>query len=695
MPSSPPETTATTPEVAASPPRWRLHAQLFAATVASVFYTGLDGGKAWWRPSLSGESMKHGLLFAGSLLAILVAHESGHYVAARLHKVSASLPYFIPMPLVSPFGTMGAVIRMSGTIRTRNALLDIGASGPLAGLVFAIPLYLWGTAHPQFVEPSSAEGLANLGESILTRVLDHFAAPPTPPNMLVLSSPVAFGSWAGLFVTMINLLPVGQLDGGHVAYALLGPRQDRVAVFVHRSMLAFFFVSVTSFVLRDVRSGLGLHHLGDAVGNSVFWLVWFEALAILGSLSSQAQGPSGERAARETIPIRTRATATVSLALLAGFGREHGSPLLWGAWFAGLGLLLAMEARSGVLRSHSLLDHPPTSAAPLDRARTWVAVVTLPLLRSPLHADADRAVTIPPVPASPAGGLPVVGVQGAAPASAPPPGAPWDLPVHEAPLAFLDLEMTGLDPAVDRVVEVCVDRVVGGRSVELFHSLVRPDTRIGGASHVHGLDDAALAGAPPFEAVADRILHALDGAILVAHAAEWDATFLLAEMKRAGRDVVIAHWIDTLVLARRSFAFGSYSLDALCKSLSIDRGRAHRADSDVAAMRAVFERCVAVLAPESARDLWEVKIAQRRARAAIVGACEAAVEHGLPVQLVYRPARKAAETLQMILTEVRSDLDLPRAIGYLLPGRGRRELRADRILRVDPGNSPTASERSP
>ena len=276
--------------------------------------------------------------------------------------------------------------------------------------------------------------------------------------------------------------------------------------------------------------------------------------------------------------------------------------------------------------------------------------------------------------------------------SPPPAGPPWDLPVAEAPLAFLDLEMTGLDPASDRVVEVCVERVVGGRRVELVHSLVRPDVRIGGAAHVHGLDEAALAGAPAFGAIADDVLRALDGAVLVAHAAEWDVNFLLAEMKRGGRELSLTHWVDTLVLARRSFAFGSYSLDALCKSLAIDRGRAHRADSDVAAMRAVFDRCVGVLAPESVRDLWEVRVAQRRARAAIVAACEAAVEHGLPVQIVYRAARRAPETLLMVLTEVRSDLDLPRAIGYLLPGRGRRELRSDRILRIEPPPLPSQTE---
>ncbi len=374
-PAPPPGATAPSP---ASPlPRWRLHAQLFVATVASVLFTGLDAGKAWWSPSLSTTSLHRGLLFAASLLVILVAHESGHYIAARIHKVEASLPYFIPMPFVSPFGTMGAVIRMSGTIRTRAALLDIGASGPLAGLVFAIPLYLWGMAHSQVIPTPATDGFMTLGESLLTRLLDHLAAPPVPPGMTVLSSPVAFGAWAGLFVTMINLLPLGQLDGGHVAYALFGPRQDKIAVLVHRAMLAFFFVSVTSFVFRDVRSGLGLHHLGDAIGNSLFWFVWFEVVAILGTLSSRGAREDRHSGAPESLPIRTRVIATVALALLASFGREHSSPLLWIAWFAGLGILLAMEARAGVLRAHALVDHPPTGAAPLDRVRAVVAIVTL------------------------------------------------------------------------------------------------------------------------------------------------------------------------------------------------------------------------------------------------------------------------------------------------------------------------------
>lgn len=272
--------------------------------------------------------------------------------------------------------------------------------------------------------------------------------------------------------------------------------------------------------------------------------------------------------------------------------------------------------------------------------------------------------------------------------TAPPAGPPWDLPIAEAPLAFVDLEMTGLDAVHDRVVEVCIERVVGGERQKLLSTLVDPGERVGGASHVHGLDANALAGAPRFEAIAGEVLATLEGAILVAHAAVWDVRFIAAELRRAGIATRVEHYLDTLVLARRSFAFHSYSLDALCRELAIDRGQAHRAESDVRAMRTVFDRCVGVLAPVSARDLWEVRIGERRARQAIVDACEAAAKHGAPVVVTYRAARRPPEDLSMVLIEVRSDLDPPGVVGYQLPGRGRRQLRADRILRVEPAPPP-------
>jgi Peptidase family M50 len=376
------------------PVEWRANLILFLVTVASVFVTGVlsdrASGDAIEAASKAGsglhvgaahafmtaEALIHGAEFTAALLTILVAHELGHWVAARIHRVDASLPYFIPMPLLSPFGTMGAVIRMRGTIPTRAALLDIGASGPLAGLVFAIPMYLWGAAHSQFVPLStlSSDNMITLGDSLALRLLDHLAAARPPEGMELVLSPVAFAAWAGMFVTMINLLPIGQLDGGHVAYALFGTRQDRFARIIHRAMLVFFFGSVGMYVLRDVRAGLGLYRLGTHVGNSIFWLVWFEMLAILGTL---AKARRDDKADAQALGARPRIFATLGLVVLAGVGREHPSVLLWIAWFAGLGLLLAMERRGGALRPSPLLDHPPTGAAPLRFGRAAVAVFTL------------------------------------------------------------------------------------------------------------------------------------------------------------------------------------------------------------------------------------------------------------------------------------------------------------------------------
>jgi membrane-associated protease RseP (regulator of RpoE activity) len=345
--------------------KWRLNLVLFLATVASVFVTGVYTQGSRWQAAQ----------FAGTILVILVAHELGHYVAARLHKVDASLPYFIPLPLLSPFGTMGAVIRMRGVIPTRRALLDIGASGPIAGLCFAIPLYIWGAAHSHLVPlPSSGDGSVQLGESVLMKLLDHVFAPAKPEGMDLELSPIAFGAWGGMFVTMINLLPVGQLDGGHVAYALFGPKQDRYAQLIHRSMLAFFFVVVFGHVARDVSNGLGLYYLGRHLANSLFWLVWFQVLAVLGLLASRGRDDAPKPGA---LTIRTRLSATIGLVVIASFARDNRSPLLPLAFFIGLAMLVAMEVRGGVLRRHDLLDHPPTGSAPLDRGRAIVAVLTL------------------------------------------------------------------------------------------------------------------------------------------------------------------------------------------------------------------------------------------------------------------------------------------------------------------------------
>ena len=265
-----------------------------------------------------------------------------------------------------------------------------------------------------------------------------------------------------------------------------------------------------------------------------------------------------------------------------------------------------------------------------------------------------------------------------------PEGPPWELPLEEAPLAFIDLEMTGLDASKDRVVEVCIERVKGNVIEDRLHTLVRPDGGEIGNVHVHGIDEAALASAPTFAEIAPAVEKILAGAVPIAHGAAWDVAFIDAEMKRAGRTAfVLPYWIDTLHITRRTFALPKHSLDALAAHFGIDRSRAHRADADVTALREVWNRCIAALEPKSPRDVWEVRITEDKTREQILAECTQAVEHGRPVIVVYRPRAKGPQDITMVIQQVDTTQEPPRIVGYMLPGRGRRDLRADRVLRID------------
>jgi len=269
-------------------------------------------------------------------------------------------------------------------------------------------------------------------------------------------------------------------------------------------------------------------------------------------------------------------------------------------------------------------------------------------------------------------------------AEQPPRGSPWDDPIDEAPLVFLDLEMTGLRPASDRVIELCAERMRGDRCEASLTTLVRPDDGTFGNTHVHGIEEAHLEGAPTFRDVTGPLTEVLEGGIVVAHSAAWDVAFLEAEFLRAGMPAQFPFFLDTLILSRRAFAFPSHALASLCASLGIEQNRAHRAEDDVRALREVFRRIRASLVPETPRDLWHVRIGQKYARPAVLEAALAAVEIGAPVRVRYRPAHRGPEDLLFRVTNVRTDLDPPRVIGYLLPSRAQRELRADRILCIDP-----------
>lgn len=270
--------------------------------------------------------------------------------------------------------------------------------------------------------------------------------------------------------------------------------------------------------------------------------------------------------------------------------------------------------------------------------------------------------------------------EGSPGAGPPPEGPPWDSPIEEVSFAFLDLEMTGLRVGEDRVVEVCIERVRGGAVEDRLETVVHPGERRG-AEHVHGISEQELANAPAMAAIADRIAGLLRGAIAVAHGIAWDLAFLRDELGRLGREAdVPSHAVDTIVLARRALHLKSYGLAAVAHALHVPVARAHRAGDDAKTTRLVFERLVPDLAPKTPRDLWEVRIGERAPRAEVVAAVEAAVAAGAPVTVVYRPSHRAAEPLKMVLTA----LVPPHAIGYLLPSRGRKHLRLDRILRIEP-----------
>lgn len=204
-------------------PGWVLNLILFLLTVLSTLFVGASYGATTVEQSLQ---IWRGWPFAASILLILGAHELGHFFAARHHDVPVTLPFFIPMPL-SYFGTFGAFIQLKGPVNNRRALFDVGAAGPLAGLVFTLPILLYGLATST-VGPSTP-GTVFEGNSLLY-VLAKFAVfGRLLPNsgIDVSLNQVAWAGWVGLFVTGLNLIPVGQLDGGHVAYALLGARAQR------------------------------------------------------------------------------------------------------------------------------------------------------------------------------------------------------------------------------------------------------------------------------------------------------------------------------------------------------------------------------------------------------------------------------------------------------------------------------------
>jgi membrane-associated protease RseP (regulator of RpoE activity) len=168
-----------------------------------------------------------GLLFSMSLMLILTCHELGHFIQMRRYGVRSSLPYFIPMP-IGPFGTLGAVIAMDGRIPNARALFDIGISGPLAGLIPTLFCLYYGIKWSYFI-PASLSGELTFGNPLLFQSMTYWIFGAVPVDVILRLHPVGLAGWVGLFLTSLNLMPFGQLDGGHVFYALLGRRAVNVS----------------------------------------------------------------------------------------------------------------------------------------------------------------------------------------------------------------------------------------------------------------------------------------------------------------------------------------------------------------------------------------------------------------------------------------------------------------------------------
>ncbi len=231
---------------------------------------------------------RDGLPYAASIMGILLAHEMGHFVFARWHGVRASLPYFIPVPL-PPVGTLGAVIKMEGRLSDRNALADIGASGPLAGLAVTVPVLAYGL-HLSPVKPIGPGILE--GNSILYLLMKLALKGKILPGggLDVNLGPVAWAGWVGLLVTMINLMPIGQLDGGHVATAYFGDTYNRVSRFLHRALPAMAVVAggYATWELWGKGPGKALL-LGAQAGFP--WLLWSLILLFIRRVSGGVYHP--------------------------------------------------------------------------------------------------------------------------------------------------------------------------------------------------------------------------------------------------------------------------------------------------------------------------------------------------------------------------------------------------------------------
>jgi Zn-dependent protease len=251
-----------------------LNLLLFVLTALSTFFVGLGWSLSYlyadhpeaasllrseegllWRP----EVISLSLIYAAVLMAILLGHELGHYLVCRRYRISATLPFFLPAPTL--VGTLGAFIKIRSPITRKQQLFDVGVAGPLISFFLALPALVVGLSLSKAVPALPREEAILFGEPLLLKIIGGFLFPGLSPDSDIILHPVAFAGWVGILVTSLNLLPIGQLDGGHILYSWIGERAKKTAVFLIGLFLVMGIVFwIGWFIWAVLVYFLGLKH---------------------------------------------------------------------------------------------------------------------------------------------------------------------------------------------------------------------------------------------------------------------------------------------------------------------------------------------------------------------------------------------------------------------------------------------------
>lgn len=247
---------------------------LFIATLFSTFFVGITWSLSFKYADVFSQSpqidlnvkvfedpqiISLSIVYAIVLIGILLGHELGHFLACQYYKIDATLPYFIPAPTL--IGTLGAFIKIKSPITRKQQLFDIGIAGPLVGFILSVPTLIYGLSLSRAVPAIPREGSLIFGEPLILKIVGSMIFKNIPPDFDVILHPVAFAGWVGIFVTALNLFPIGQLDGGHISYALLGPKSRNLAkLFLGIFIFMAIFFWIGWFIWVFIIFLMGLRH---------------------------------------------------------------------------------------------------------------------------------------------------------------------------------------------------------------------------------------------------------------------------------------------------------------------------------------------------------------------------------------------------------------------------------------------------